>query len=133
MSTGIAVKPLAGQFAPPEVLERISQLTRSQVDGFDFGFVKVDDTGKILLYNRYEGEMGGNNAAICEGKNFFTEVAPCTNNALFFGQFKKGIAAGNLNMLFPYTFTYKLKPTNVKVQMFRDPETKTNVVLVKTT
>jgi photoactive yellow protein len=131
--SAVATRPLAGQFAPPEILERAHLANRAQVDSLDFGFVKVDDTGKILLYNRYEGEMGGNNAAICEGKNFFTEVAPCTNNALFFGQFKKGIAANNLNLLFPYTFTYKLKPTNVKVHMFRDPETKTNVVLVKTT
>ncbi|MFN4243843.1 MAG: PAS domain-containing protein [Tepidisphaerales bacterium] len=131
MSVAVASKPLAGQFVPPEVLSRVGLMSRTQADACDFGVVKVDDSGKILLYNRYEAELAGITPSTAEGRNFFTEVAPCTNNALFFGQFKKGIASGNLNLMFPYTFTYKMKPTNVKVHMFRDPDSKTNWVFVK--
>ena len=65
-----------------------------------------------------------------EGKNFFTQVAPCTNNGLFFGTFKKGVAANNLNVSFPYTFTFKMRPTNVKIHMFRDPNSRKNFVFV---
>ncbi len=131
MSLATAVKPLSGQFVPPEIVERVALMSRSQADSADFGVVKVDDSGSIVLYNRYESELAGITPSTAEGRNFFTEVAPCTNNALFFGQFKKGVANGHLNMLFPYTFTYKMKPTNVKVHMFRDEDSKTNWVFVK--
>jgi photoactive yellow protein len=129
--TAVAPKPLAGQYVPSEVIEHAGSMTRIDADGHDFGVVKVDDAGKILMYNKYESEMGGYAASAVEGKNFFTDIALCTNNALFFGQFKKGVAAGTLNMLFPYMFTYKMKPTNVKVHMYRDADSKTNWVFVK--
>ncbi len=131
MNTVNPVKPLAGQFVPPEIIDGVALMNRSQADSCDFGVIKVDDSGKILLYNRYEAELADVTPAVAEGRSFFTEIAPCTNNALFFGQFKKGVAEGDLNMLFSYTFTYKMRPTKVKVQLFRDPDSKTNWVFVQ--
>jgi len=63
------------------------------------------------------------------GKNFFTQVAPCTNNRLFFGRFKDGVSAGELDTEFNYTFTYKMKPTNVVIRLLRDGSS-TNWVFV---
>jgi photoactive yellow protein len=119
------------QFVPGNVLSSLGSLSRSQADSFDFGVVKVDDSGVIQLYNKYESELAGVAPATAEGKNFFTHIAPCTNNRLFYGRFKDGVAADSLNVTLPYTFTYKMKPTNVLVQMYRDSATKTNWVFVK--
>tara|TARA_Y100001933_G_C18976695_1_gene554907 strand:- start:49 stop:462 length:414 start_codon:yes stop_codon:yes gene_type:complete len=128
-NTGAAA-PAQGTFVPGELFNMLGNLSRADADACDFGVVKVDDSGRILLYNRYQSELGGVPVPSAEGKVFFTQIAPCTNNALFFGTFKKGVAAGALNVCFPYTFTFKMKPTNVKVHMYRDQASGTNWVFV---
>jgi len=118
-------------FIREDELRNLPSMTRAQLDALEYGAVKVDDSGVIELYNRYEAELANIQPADAEGKSFFTQVAPCTNNNLFFGSFKKGVQDGDLNVLFPYTFTYRMRPTNVKVHMYRDAATRTNWVLVK--
>jgi photoactive yellow protein len=118
-------------FVPQEVLQNAANLTRADVNACDFGVVKVDDNATILLFNQYEADLAGVSPAQAEGKKFFTQIGPCANNGLFFGSFKKGVAANNLNVLFPYTFTYKMKPTNVMIHLYRDNASKTNWIFVK--
>ena len=118
-------------FISQEQLSSLPSMSRAELDALDFGAVKVDDEGVIEIYNRYESELASVSVADAEGKSFFTQVAPCTNNNLFFGSFKKGVQEGELNALFPYTFTYRMRPTNVKVHIYRDAATRTNWVLVK--
>ena len=122
---------MSSSFVPAETLAKLAAMSREQIDTLDFGVVKVDDTGVIQLYNKYEAELAGVTRAAAEGKNFFTQIAACTNNRLFFGRFKQGVAASSLDFTMPYTFTYKLKPTNVHIHLYRDNASKTNWVLVK--
>lgn len=117
-------------FVAPEILSRLGNLNRTDADTVPYGIVKVDQSGKILLYNRYESELAGVAPNAAEGKNFFTDIAPCTNNKLFFGKFKTGIDAGELNASFNYTFTYKMKPTNVAIHLIHDKGSKTNWIFV---
>jgi photoactive yellow protein len=112
-------------------LKDLTKMTPAQIDELDFGVVKVDDQGVIQVYNTYESELGKVSPMVAIGKNFFTEIAPCTNNRLFFGRFQDGVKKGQLNLSMPYTFTYKMRPTNVTIQMYRDEATKTNWVLVE--
>lgn len=118
-------------FVTAEIDSKLGALSRDEADLADFGIVKVDDEGKIELYNHYEAELAGVTPAAAEGRNFFTEIAPCTNNKLFFGRFQNGVAAGELDAEFNYTFTYKLRPTNVGIHMKRDKATDTNWIFVK--
>lgn len=118
-------------FADEQLLSRLPDMSRAEIDALDFGVVQVDDSGKILLYNRYESELAGVAPPAAEGKSFFTEIAPCTNNNLFYGSFKKGLQEGLMNVLFFYTFTYRMRPTNVKVHLHRHDATRTNWVLVQ--
>ncbi len=113
------------------ILYNLGYLSRDQADAANFGIVKVDDQGQILLYNRYESELAGVPVATAEGKNFFTQVAICTNNRLFYGKFKDGVASGHLDVSFNYVFTYKMKPTNVIIQLYRDQASSTNWIFVK--
>jgi photoactive yellow protein len=118
-------------FVPNDMLGKLGRISREEADRLPFGVVKVDASGRILLYNHYEAQLAGVAPSTAEGKNFFTEIAPCTNNKLFFGRFKKGIEQGELDAAFSYTFTYKMKPTNVAIQMKHDKETGTNWVFVQ--
>lgn len=114
-----------------EILGSLENLSRESADSKNYGVVKVDDAGIIQLYNKYESELAGVLVANAEGKNFFTQVAICTNNRLFYGKFKEGIGKGQLDTTFYYVFTYKMKPTNVIIRIYRDSATKTNWIFIK--
>ncbi len=118
-------------FVTPEQLRDLPHMSKSEVDAFPFGCVRVDDSGIVQLYNKYESELANVQQADAIGKNFFRELAPCTNNRLVFGRFKDGVAAGTLNAEVTYAFTYKMRPTLVNILLHRDPNTKTNWVMVK--
>jgi photoactive yellow protein len=38
------------------------------------------------------------------GKNFFKDVAPCTQTDDFYGRFQNGVDEGDLNIMFEWTF-----------------------------
>jgi len=87
-------------FITTEIDSKLAGLSRGDADLADFGIVKVDDEGKIELYNHYEAELAGVTPAVAEGRNFFTEIAPCTNNKLFFGRFQNGVVNNKLDAEF---------------------------------
>lgn len=105
------------KFGQDNIDNALASMSDTDLDGLAFGAVQLDGNGTILQYNAAESAITGRNAEDVKGKNFFTEVAPCTNTATFFGEFKKGVESGNLNSLFEYTFDYKMQPTRVKVHM----------------
>ena len=117
-------------FVPQTVIDSLAQLTRTQADAQAFGVVQVTDEGVVTLYNRWESALAGVPASVAEGRNFFSQVAPCTNNRLVFGKFKDGVQKGELDAEFNYTFTYKMKPTNVALRLFRHAPSATNWVFV---
>nr|QQZ51415.1 PAS domain-containing protein [Phenylobacterium glaciei] len=61
----------------------------SEIDKLAFGAIQLDRAGRVLQYNAMEGEITGRDPRATLGKNFFTEVAPCTNKPAFKGQFDK--------------------------------------------
>ncbi|QDU84479.1 Photoactive yellow protein [Planctomycetes bacterium Pla163] len=108
----------------------LADMSDAELDELEFGVVKIDDHGFVESYNRYESRLTGLASEDAIGRHFFRDIAPCTNNALFRGLFERGLAENRLNHLFPYTFTYRMQPTNVKVHLFRDSVTCTNWVLI---
>ncbi len=117
-------------FVPQTLLDRLPALSRDLADAQNLGIVQVGDDGTIQLFNQWESARAGVAPSAAEGRNFFTQVAPCTNNRLVFGKFKDGVAAGSLDTEFNYTFTYKMKPTNVAIRLYRHPVTASNWVFV---
>ena len=104
-------------FGSNDAANIIAKLSEKDVDELAFGAIKLDKDGNILSYNKAEGAITGRKPEDVIGKNFFTEVAPCTNQPEFYGKFKEGVQSGNLNTLFEYVFDYKMSPTKVKVHM----------------
>jgi len=70
-----------------------------------------------LRYNEAEGAITGRDPKAVIGKNFFQEVAPCTDGPEFRGRFRDGVASGDLNITFEYLFTFQMRPTKVSVRM----------------
>ena len=112
-------------------IREFGKMSQAQLDSLAFGVIQVDDQGIVKSYNKYESELGNTPIPEAIGKNFFTQVAPCTNNRLIYGRFKEGVAANQLEFEVNYVFTYKIKPVNVTIQVYRDNLANTNWMLVK--
>ena len=108
-----------------EVLPRIVD-----INVLPFGVVKMDLTGKILEYNMAEAKLTGTDPAWALGKNFFFQVATCTNTPAFYGKFVEGVAKGFLNAVFNYSFTHLETPIRVRVHMMTMPDSLGKKVVV---
>jgi photoactive yellow protein len=117
-------------FDDENVGEKLRNQDADTLDTVGFGVIKVDDEGIVEFFNQWESELSGVKKEEAEGRNFFTQVAPCTNNRLFRGRFKKGVRRGELDETFTYTYTYKMRPTLVEVHMYRD-ESGNNWIMVQ--
>lgn len=104
-------------------IERIDSLADGELDELPFGVIHLDREGNILSFNQKESDLTGRSAAAVRGKNFFTEVAPCTNVQEFAGRFREGVAAGKLHAVFPYLFDFQMAPRRVWVTLFYSQET----------
>ena len=102
-----------------EVLPRIND-----INVLPFGLVKMDLTGKVLEYNMAEAELTGTDPNWAIGKNFFREVATCTNTPAFYGKFVEGVKKGFLNSVFNYNFTHLEIPIRVRVHMVTIPDSR---------
>ncbi|TVQ24304.1 MAG: photoactive yellow protein [Spirochaetaceae bacterium] len=119
------------KFGAEDIENTLSKMNSKEIDGLAFGAIQLDAGGKIISYNQTEGDITGRKPEDVIGKNFFTEVAPCTNRPEFYGKFKDGVAGGNLNALFEYVFDYKMAPTKVKVHMKKAMSGDTYYIFVK--
>ncbi len=88
------------QFADDHIENALSGISDEEFNDMAFGAIQLDASGKILKYNAMEGAITGRDPASVLGKNFFTEVAPCTDSRQFKGRFNSGVSNGELNVMF---------------------------------
>lgn len=105
------------RFGGDDIENSLAKMDDKALDKLAFGAIELDGNGKIIHYNAAEGTITGRDPKSVIGKNFFTEVAPCTQSKEFQGRFKDGVKSGDLNTMFEYVFDYQMKPTKVKVHM----------------
>ena len=77
-----------------------------------------------------EAELTGTDPAWAVGKNFFHEVATCTNTPAFYGKFVEGVTKGFLNAVFNYSFTHCETPIRVRVHMMTMPDSRGQKVVM---
>jgi photoactive yellow protein len=118
-------------FDTDEIGEQLRHAGPEELHNAPFGIVRLDDEGIVTFYNRYESNLSGLAPAEALGQDFFHELAPCSNNHLFLGRFREGVAADDLDERFTYTFTYKMRPTLVDIRLYRDQEGQNWVLIQK--
>jgi len=112
-------------------LESISRMSEEQLDELPFGAIRLDKDGKILSYNMSESKLTGRTKERVIGRNFFTEVAPCTNVVAFAGRFREGMLKKELHAIFPYRFDFQMAPRDVTVTLFYSKQTDSAWVFVR--
>ena len=104
-------------FGKDDIANVLAKLSAKEIDQLAFGAVQLDAKGTILQYNAAEASITGRLGKDVIGKNFFRDVAPCTNAPAFKGVFDSGVRNDNLNTMFEYVFDYNMAPTKVKIHM----------------
>ncbi len=113
-----------------DTVARVQALPAKELDVLPFGVIQIDAAGTILNYNLAEAQISGREPGQVIGKNFFTEVAPCTNVQEFAGRFRDGFTQGELNHVFPFLFDFQRPPTRVWIRLHYSKATNMGWVFV---
>ena len=103
------------RFSDPHLPELLERADDEELERAPFGLVRMDPAGRVELYNRREAELSGLDVADCLGKNFFVDVAPCTNNFMVAERFRED----GLDLTLEYVFTYVMESTEVMLRLLR--------------
>jgi photoactive yellow protein len=101
-----------------EEVQIISHLDDAEFDVLPFGAIRLDDKGIVTRYNLTESRFSGRDPHRVLGRNFFTEVAPCTNVREFAGRFEEGVQSGFVSAVFPYRFVLQNRSPEVTITLF---------------
>ena len=104
-------------FDDVELSDVLARIPRKCRDRMQFGIIELDFKGTIVAYNMGEAKVSGRNASDMIGKNFFTDIAPCTKTPEFYGRFKAGVTSGTFSARFDYLFDFEMEPRAVRVSM----------------
>lgn len=123
--------PSAGVAAKSFVSVKIDSISEQELDSLAYGVIQLDTQGTVLRYNAFESRLSGLSKDKVLGKNFFKQVAPCTDVQQFYGCFRDGVAAGKLHATFRFHFAFKHRPCDVTVTLFYNNRDKTVWVLAQ--
>ncbi len=122
--------PLRHQHTVNDVLEAADSMAPEELDRLPYGMIQLDRTGRILNYNAVESKLASLRKEDAIGKQFFTEIAPCTKVQEFYGRFKEGVIHESLDTSFRFHFAFKQSPRDVTVRLLYSKRTRTVWVLI---
>ena len=123
--------PSSSATAPSFFFQKVNSIGEKELDSLAYGVIQLDATGTVLKYNSYEAGLSGLARQKVLGKNFFKQVAPCTDIQDFCGRFQEGIAAGELHCTFRFHFAFKENPRDVTITLLYNNRDQTVWVLVQ--
>lgn len=106
-------------FESPTLLADLERATASELDDAEFGVIRMDRDGVVLDFSRRESQLSGLSAQGVVGRNFFIEVAPCTNNFMVAERYAE---VDELDEYVDYVFTYRMKPRKVRLRLLKGAE-----------
>lgn len=119
------------KFSEHNVANELASLRDDEIDALAFGVIELDSDGKIVRYNAAEADIASRDQEGMVGRNFFSDVAPCTRSEAFEGRFRAGVISGKLDVQFTYVLDHEMAPTEVRVRMHRVEGKDTYWVLIK--
>jgi photoactive yellow protein len=133
--TGLFISA-APQFADDETLDRLEEMSSSELNDLPYGVIRLANDGSVEFVNEQGLSLPGleevNQRSTLSGKNFFLDLAPSTKNNLFFGRFKEGLRQGAMDARFPYTFISPGRaPKVLTVHLHRKPDEDANWLLFR--
>ncbi len=99
------------------VSPQMSPVDFATLDLLPYGIIVLDREGVILYYNRREEEIASRERLEVLGKNFFTEVAPCTRLTEFHDGFRDTIDRDGHTAELKFHFPFPDRPRDVEVAL----------------
>ncbi|WP_257309130.1 PAS domain-containing protein [Geothrix fuzhouensis] len=96
-------------------LRGIPDLSSTELDGLPFGVIVLAEHGTILAYNQAESRLAKREPLSVIGRNFFTEIAPCTSVQAFLGAFREFCHGNEPSRTFQFTFPFPDGPVRVVI------------------
>lgn len=120
--------------SPPDAATQddLSHMTASAIDSLPFGYIALSPDGTVRKYNRYEADLARKDPKDVLGKNFFREVAPCTQVQEFEGRFRQFVSGenGSTQLAFEFNFAFRHGHQRVRIGFVRSPVEREVIVTV---
>jgi photoactive yellow protein len=116
-------------------LDKVQLLRNADLDSAPLGVIVVDRNGKILEYNAYERSLAHMGDRDVTGRNFFTDVAPCTAIRDFQGRFGEFLNSEETSIEpFEFIFAFPHGPERVSVVFVRlaDDRERATICVIRT-
>ena len=117
--------------SPTELFREVGSLRREQFDLLPFGAILLDPRGNVLQYNRTEADLSQREPEEVVGRNFFEEIAPCTNVRDFRGRFVEAVWKRELDATFDFTFRFAHGWRQVRIRLVTLADTRNVLVTVE--
>lgn len=78
----------------------LGHLSALEIERLPFGAAELTAEGKVVAYNDTEPDATGGERPSILNRDFFTDVARWAGNSVIQEEFRKGVAAGGLNVVF---------------------------------
>lgn len=98
-------------------IAEIRALSVEELNNLPYGVIEMSTDGIVHRYNKYESDAAGLSSESVIGRNFFKEVALCLNDHMVAERF---FGAKVLDTTFEYVFSFRLRPNNVTLRLFKD-------------
>lgn len=119
--------------APALDLGYVNRVGETELDALPYGLIVLDSTGEVAFYNETEARLAGFERNRVVGRNFFEEVAPCTQVKGFQGRFEQFVK-GKLGKVtffdFAFHFEAGTQQVTIAFSQGRRPGL-TNVMLIR--
>ncbi len=118
-----------------DTLDRLDEMSDDALEALDVGAVQLRDDGTVAALNdaafRLPDLPDQPDRTAVLGEHFFRDLAPSTDNGLFFGRFREGRRRGELDARFPYTFAGPSGAAAFTVHLYRGPGRETTWLLFR--
>jgi photoactive yellow protein len=116
------------RFDTPDLLDRLATASPDELDRLAFGVIGMAPDGTVESYNVAESKLSGLTPERVIGRNFFTSVAPCTNNFMVAFRFESEPV---IDATIDYVFTFRMAPQKVRLRLLRRPDTRRMYLVVE--
>jgi len=112
------IRMMTAQAANFEALSpnELRGMSQREFDTLPFGAIQLDRYGTIRAYNLWESQLARRKPEAVIGKNFFRDVAPCTDIAGFRGKLDGLIDEGQSSYVFDFEFDFPWGRRSVRIR-----------------
>ena len=112
---------------------RLAEMSKEELDALPYGAIRLSPYGTVLSYNATEARLAGRVPEQVLGRNFFLDVAPCTDVQEFHGRFMT-LVCGGRSIFHEFSFDFSFEPPlRVHITFLRDRGDDSVWVLVEPT